>query len=93
MFRISKIPPRRRVAVIGTAAIALFCCAALAIAQDDLTLPPRIARRLRALAHDRGKPVERVASALLAAAVVPSARERRRLVVHDLANAGVEAPK
>jgi hypothetical protein len=53
----------------------------------EVTLPPRIARRLRALAQDRGKPVDRVAATLLAAAVVPNRQERRVLATRDLRDA------
>ena len=52
--------------------------------QVTVTLPPRIARRLLARAFSEKRPTERVASRLLAQALIPDVRERRRVVGPDL---------
>ena len=55
----------------------------------SVTLLPRFARRLRALAYQRGRDPERVASRLLAEALVPDPGERLRLIALD--TRGVQA--
>ncbi len=54
----------------------------------EIILPPRLARRLRAMAYDKHAPPDQVATCLLAAQLVHDDGERRRLVeldvVHDL---------
>ena len=54
----------------------------------DVTLPPRLARRLRALSYDKKASPNQVATCLLAAQLVHNDDERRRLVeldaVHDV---------
>ena len=54
-----------------------------------VTLPPRFARRLRCVAAGSGITAERAAFGLLTRALVPDARDRRRLVERDLTDAGV----
>jgi len=55
--------------------------------RESITLPPRIARRLRARAHDNGRSPAAEAALLLAKALVPVPDERRRLARLDLADA------
>ena len=55
----------------------------------EFSLPPSIARRLRATAADAGRSVEREASLRLAASLVPDVRERARLTRRDLADIGL----
>ena len=54
----------------------------------DVTLPPRLARRLRALSYDKRTPPSQVAAYLLVAQLVHDDGERRRLIaldaVHDV---------
>ena len=53
----------------------------------EITLPSRLARRLRAMSYDKRTPPDQVATCLLAVQLVHDDGERRRLVeldvVHD----------
>ena len=64
----------------------------LAPITTTVTLPPRFARRLRCVAADSGITAERAAFGFLTRALVPDARDRRRLVERDLDDAAVRRP-
>ncbi len=55
--------------------------------RERVILTPRFARRLRARAHKSGRSVTAEASLLLACALVPKPRERKRIARLDLADA------
>ncbi len=52
-------------------------------------LPPRLMRRFRTQALDRGQTPEHLAALVLAEIAVPDTRERARLTFRDLHEAGI----
>jgi hypothetical protein len=54
----------------------------------EVTILPRFARRVRILAAQEGRTASAVAARLIACAVIPDPKERRRLVELDLRDAG-----
>jgi len=67
-----------------TAPSGLSASLALEPFRERVVLPPRLARRLRLRAQERGRSAAAEASLLLACALVPDPGERRRLVRIDL---------
>jgi len=58
----------------------------------EIVLGPRFARRLRIKAQEAGRSPQGIAAILLAAALVPDAANRARLIHRELREAGRSSP-